>query len=216
MILTRIFSKSSKNLLCNFREEEKIIYLTFDDGPTEDLTNWILEVLEHYHAKATFFCLGKHVERFPGQYQNILYAGHSVGNHSFNHFKGWFTKNQKYFHDIEKAGKLINSNLFRPPHGKIRLTQIKELKASYKIVLWDVLSKDYNTNYSPEKIIQRVIRLSRPGSVVVFHDSKQAEKNLKQVLPAILEYFQNKGYTFSSILPKQTLNRPKNQQERPE
>ncbi|MGM0496510.1 MAG: polysaccharide deacetylase family protein [Bacteroidota bacterium] len=204
MILPGILSKVSKNLVWNFKGEEKKIYLTFDDGPTEDLTDWILETLERYHAKATFFCLGKNVERFKDQYQKILNSGHAVGNHSFSHLKGWSTKNKKYFRDIEKAGELINSDLFRPPHGKIRLSQIKHLKADYKIVLWDVLSKDYNTNISPEKIIQRVIRLSRPGSVVVFHDSKQAEKNLKQVLPVILEYYQNRGCTFSSIPYKQS------------
>ena len=203
VILPRILSNVSINLLWNFREKEKKIYLTFDDGPNEELTDWILEILERYHARATFFCLGKNVERFYGQYQKILKYGHSIGNHSYSHLKGWSTKNKKYFLDIEKAGKLINSDLFRPPHGRVRLSQINHLKKNYKIVLWDVLSKDYNPNYRPEKIIRRIILHARPGSVVVFHDSKQAEKNLKQVLPAILDYYHNKGYIFSSIPFKQ-------------
>jgi len=199
VILPRILSKVSKNLLWNFREDEKKIYLTFDDGPTEDLTDWILQTLKGYNARATFFCLGKNAERFKDQYQKILDHGHTVGNHSFSHLNGWSTKNQKYFQDIKKAHKLINSNLFRPPHGRIKFSQINHLKKNYRIVLWDVLSKDYSPNYHPEKIIQRVIRHSRPGSVVVFHDSKQAEKNLKQVLPRILEYYHNKGYIFWQI-----------------
>ena len=203
MKLPRILSKVSKNLIWNFREEEKKIYLTFDDGPTEELTDWILETLERYHAKATFFCLGKNAARFKNQYQKILHAGHAVGNHSYSHLKGWSKKNLKYFRDIEQAGELIHSNLFRPPHGRIGFSQIKHLKTDYKIIMWDVLSIDYNPNYKPEKIIQRVIRLSRPGSIVVFHDSNSAEKNLKEVLPVILNYFQNKGYTFSSIPYKQ-------------
>ena len=203
MILPRILLKVSKNLIWKFREKEKKIYLTFDDGPTEDLTDWILKILERYHAKATFFCLGKNVEHLKSQYQKILNAGHAVGNHSFSHLKGWSTKNHSYFRDIEQARELINSNLFRPPHGRIKFSQIYHLKTNYRIFLWDVLSKDYNPNYKPEKIIQRVIRLSRPGSVIVFHDSKQAEKNLKQVLPTILEYYHNKGYIFLPIPYKQ-------------
>ena len=204
MILPGLCSKLSKNLLWHFSEDEKKIYLTFDDGPTEELTDWILQTLEDYNARATFFCLGRNAERFKDQYQKILKHGHAVGNHSFSHLKGWFTKNQKYYRDIEKTRKLINSNLFRPPHGRIKYSQIKYLKTAYKIVLWDVLSKDYNRNYKPKRIIQRVIRLSRSGSVIVFHDSKQAEKNLKQVLPRILEYYHNKGYIFSSIPYKLT------------
>ncbi len=194
-----MLSKVSKNVLWNFNRDEKKIYLTFDDGPTGELTNWILETLERYHAKATFFCLGKNVECFKAQYQKILDSDHAVGNHTYNHLKGWFTKNQTYYQDIEKAGALIHSRLFRPPHGRIKFSQNNHLKKNYRIVLWDILSKDYSPNYNPERIIQRIIRHSQPGSVVVFHDSKQAEKNLKHALPAILEYYHNKGYIFSSI-----------------
>jgi peptidoglycan/xylan/chitin deacetylase (PgdA/CDA1 family) len=182
--------------------EEKKMYLTFDDGPTEDLTSWILNLLKTYQAKATFFCLGKNAERFPGHLQQILDEGHVIGNHTFHHLKGWCTKNKDYYRDIELAQTFLNSSYFRPPHGRMKLSQYKHLKQSYSIVLWDVLAKDYRENYSPARILQRIIRKAGPGSILVFHDSQKAEANLKQVLPEVLNYYYKQGYTFHSVPPK--------------
>jgi peptidoglycan/xylan/chitin deacetylase (PgdA/CDA1 family) len=199
--LAGIASNFYKEVIWRFNDTEKKLYLTFDDGPSGNLTNWILKVLASYQAKATFFCLGRNVERFPGQYQRIINDGHVVGNHSYNHLKGWKTKNASYYEDIEKAHGWIQSNYFRPPHGKLRPSQLKELKQSYKIVLWDVLTKDYRQDYEPARIYRRITRKTRKGSILVFHDSLEAEANLKQVLPDILNYYHNQGYTFCSLPP---------------
>jgi peptidoglycan/xylan/chitin deacetylase (PgdA/CDA1 family) len=191
-----------KGAIFHYRDtEEKKLYLTFDDGPTEHLTRWILKLLQAYHAKATFFCLGKNADRFPEQYQEIIDNGHIVGNHTQNHKKGWCTNNQAYFRDITNAQKLLKSPYFRPPHGKIKKSQFNHLKQSYNIVFWDVLTKDYRQDYEPAQIYKRIIRKTRKGSVLVFHDSLQAEANLKQVLPDILNYYNNQGYTFCSLPP---------------
>jgi peptidoglycan/xylan/chitin deacetylase (PgdA/CDA1 family) len=200
VILAKIGSILYNGAIFYFKNtEQKKLYLTFDDGPTEYLTSWILETLRGYKAKGTFFCIGKNAERYPDQYQQIINEGHIVGNHTYYHSEGWRKKNQKYFQDIKKAQKLLNSNYFRPPHGKMKVSQFNHLRQSYNIILWDVLAKDYKKKFTPERIFQRVIRKARPGSILVFHDSLQAEMNLRRVLPRILEYYYNQGYEFPLI-----------------
>lgn len=175
------------------------VYLTFDDGPHPEITPWVLDVLDQYQAKATFFCLGKNVERFPAVYEQILEKGHSVGNHSYAHPNGWKTNTKAYIQDIDQASKIISSTLFRPPYGKISLNQYNTLKNKYSIVLWDVLSQDYDAKQSPEQIIDRVLKKTKSGSIIVFHDSEKAFPRLKQVLPDVLETLKGRGYRFNAL-----------------
>ncbi|MDA3779307.1 MAG: polysaccharide deacetylase family protein [Bacteroidales bacterium] len=188
-----------RHITWHFKGEEKRIYLTFDDGPTPDITQWVLSVLKDYNAKASFFCLGKNVEKYPEICSQIIKQGHSVGNHSYSHLNGWLCKNKKYFKDIEQADTIIKSKLFRPPYGKIKPSQIKYLKEKYKIVIWDVLSKDYDSSISPKKCYQRVVKLTKNGSVIVFHDTNKAQINLQYTLPGILKYYDELGFEFCAI-----------------
>ena len=200
-----------KGVTSRFDTTEKRLFLSLDDGPTEHLTGWILDQLDQYGAKGTFFCLGSQAERFREQYHAIIDRGHATGNHTHNHLKGWFTGGETYVKDVIRAGKFIDSALFRPPHGLIRPSQIYILREQYHIVLWDVMSGDYRQRATPEKIIRHVTRRAKPGSVVVFHDSRKAEKNLKEALPMILEYFDSKGYVFLPLtaeLPAQRTLEP--------
>lgn len=175
------------------------IYLTFDDGPTPKVTEWVLSELKKFNAQATFFCIGKNVKENPSLYQNILSAGHSVGNHTFHHLKGRNTDTKSYLLDINKTKILINSNLFRPPYGSIKPRQSKQLKPEMKIIMWDVLSYDWEKDFDVEKAYQKVVQATQPGSIVVFHDSLKADKNLKILLPKLLSYWQEKGFEFRGI-----------------
>ncbi|MFM2207973.1 MAG: hypothetical protein RL213_1948 [Bacteroidota bacterium] len=179
--------------------KEKVLYLTFDDGPIPEVTPWVLEQLDHFGAKATFFCIGNNVRKHRNVYQRILQSGHSVGNHTYHHLNGWSTFNSDYFKDIELCNRLVGSELFRPPYGKIRPTQIARLKYAYRIIMWDVLSRDYDRNLTGETVLNTVLENSRPGSIIVFHDSLKAEERLRYALPKVLEHFSAKGYRFVSL-----------------
>lgn len=181
---------------------DKKVYLTFDDGPTPDVTPWVLDKLKKFNAKATFFALGRNVDHNPEIFQQIINDGHSVGNHTYSHLKGWNTTNNNYFEDIELARQLINSDLFRPPYGRIRGSQIAELKKSYRIIMWSVLSIDYNRRISGERCIRNVMDNVRPGSIIVFHDSVKARKNLYHALPVVLERLNEEGYIMDKIEDK--------------
>lgn len=188
-----------KHLDWHFSRNEKVIYLTFDDGPTPVITHQVLDILDTYKARATFFCLGRNVDRHSDIYNEILRRGHAVGNHTYSHLKGWRTGLKTYIQDAHLAEHHVNSKLFRPPYGRIRRNQVKYLAKEYRIVMWDVLTHDYNSKI-PEKICLRsVIKGTRNGSIVVFHDSQKAAKNLLYVLPRMLEHFHQKGYTFKCI-----------------
>ena len=163
------------------------IFLTFDDGPDPEATPRVLDILAEHNAKATFFCLGRQVEKYPSIFDRIKKEGHSVGNHTYSHLSGWTTSNKRYFEDIARADELIGSKLFRPPYGRIRPSQVRVLKKKYKIIMWDVMSGDYDAKQKPEEIVKRVDRLSRPGSVVVFHDTIKAGAKLKIIFPRILK-----------------------------
>jgi peptidoglycan/xylan/chitin deacetylase (PgdA/CDA1 family) len=182
-----------------FFGETKKVFLTFDDGPTPDVTDRALEELKKFDAKATFFCLGRNVDHNPEIYKRILQGGHSVGNHSYSHLRGYGTKNQQYFDDIELAGRLIDSDLFRPPYGRILHNQVTEIIKKYKIIMWDVLSYDYNRRVKGETIIRNVKKYTRSGSIIVFHDSAKARKNLYYALPRVLDDLYNEGYEMLAI-----------------
>ena len=188
------------NFIWNVTSEEKALYLTFDDGPTPEITDWILDCLNDYNAKATFFCIGKNVEHYPRIYNRILEEKHAIGNHTFHHLKGWKTKISEYIEDVNKASIYINSSLFRPPYGRIKPKQSKLLiNKGFTIVMWSVLSLDWDKNVPKNQCYNNVIEKSESGSIIVFHDSNKASKNMKYALPKVLDYFSKKGYVFKHI-----------------
>ncbi len=178
------------------------IYLTFDDGPHPLITPFVLDELKKFNARATFFCIGKNVVENPAVYKRIMDEGHAVGNHTYNHLNGWKTANLKYLADVLKAQKYIDSDLFRPPYGRITWKQKKDLallKHPLKIIMWSVLSGDFDVKISPEKCLKSVLKNTKSGSVVVFHDSEKANIRLQYTLPLILKYFTEKGFQFDKI-----------------
>src|SRR6185503_16470533 len=183
---------------------DKTVYLTFDDGPHPRATPFVLKLLKQYNASATFFCIGKNVVGHPEIYTQIINEGHAVGNHTYNHLNGWKANNDAYLKDIALAAQHINSNLFRPPYGRITSFQAKNLKAVMKrnepkVIMWDVLSGDFDMDITNEQCLSNVILNAVPGSIIVFHDSQKAWLKLEYTLPRVLEYFSEKGYTFRSI-----------------
>ncbi len=198
-------------LTWRIRTREKVIYLTFDDGPHETATPFVLEQLKQYGAKATFFCIGKNVAAYPAIYQRILDEGHTTGNHTYHHLNGWKISNETYLADIAEAGKLIWSPLFRPPYGRLSREQIRlihqlaettkepGIKRVKQIIMWDVLSGDFDTNLTPEACLAYVLYHARPGSIIVFHDSTKAWEKMSYALPKVLDYFSGAGYQFKSI-----------------
>jgi len=188
-------------IICKIKTNEKKIYLTFDDGPIPEITPWVLNLLNEYNAKATFFCVGENVYKYPEIYRNILENGHVTGNHTYHHLKGWKTNTSEYFENIEKAERLINSPLFRPPHGQLKWQQFKRLQKEkkYTIIGRDVLTHDFDKTVNADIIAKKTKKYTTKGSIIVFHDSLKAEKNLKKILPDILKYFFEKGFAFESI-----------------
>lgn len=183
----------------DIREAQSAVYLTFDDGPTPDITDGVLAELERFSAQATFFCIGRNVERHPEIYKRITDAGHVTGNHTYSHLKGWYTPDKEYYADIQLAATLINSDLYRPAYGMITPRQLKFLSKTYRIILWDVMSYDFDFNTSPDRCLENVIHRARPGSIVVFHDSVKASENIRYVLPKALAHFRDKGWAINSI-----------------
>jgi peptidoglycan/xylan/chitin deacetylase (PgdA/CDA1 family) len=192
------------SFLWHKNESDKVLYLTFDDGPHPTATLFVLEQLKQYNAKATFFCIGKNVLEEPLIYQQILSEGHSVGNHTHNHLSGWKTDDAIYLENIQQAAKYIDSKLFRPPYGRIKKSQAKKLQPAasnqkFRIIMWDVLSGDFDTKISPEKCLSNVINHATTGSIIVFHDSTKAWERLSYTLPKTLEHFSKLGYTFKAL-----------------
>lgn len=182
----------------------KTIYLTFDDGPVPEVTPWVLKVLKGFNAKATFFCVGDNVRKYPQILEQILEEGHQVGNHTYNHLNGSKTAMAEYLQNVEwcqreLADRSVTTKLFRPPYGRIRKEQASPLFKQFDIVMWEVLSADYDPYLSPQKCLQKSIRYTRKGSIVVFHDNPKAFRNLSWVLPRYLEHFSAKGFTFESL-----------------
>ena len=203
----RLVQRFFYNYSWRIKTNEKEIYLTFDDGPVPEFTPWVLEILEKYDAKATFFCVGENIKKYPHIYQEIKDRNHSIGNHTFNHLEGWKTPTNKYIKNTLKADSYLqdttdknNKKLFRPPHGRIRPNQARILrKKGYKIIMWDVLSGDFDQGLSKESCLKHTIKHISNGSIVVFHDSVKSFKNLDYVLPKVLEHFKQKGYRFKSL-----------------
>lgn len=178
---------------------EKKVYITFDDGPIPEATPWILETLRKYDIKATFFCVGDNVRKYPELFANILNEGHSVGNHTFNHLQAFRVSSQHYFDNIYKGDQLINSNLFRPPHGQLRKIHAMILKKNHKIIMWDVVTRDYSNKLTAQDVFNNVKKYARNGSIIVFHDSLKSIDKLKTALPQSLEWLKSQGYSFEKI-----------------
>jgi peptidoglycan/xylan/chitin deacetylase (PgdA/CDA1 family) len=198
------------DLVWDLPSKEKVIYLTFDDGPTPIVTDWTLDVLKQHNAKATFFCIGKNVDTHQSIFKRIITEGHTVGNHTYTHIKGWRTNTESYLKDIAEAQEVLNNhiqnsefriqNLFRPPYGQIRPKQARQLiKLGYKVIMWNVLAKDWDTSISRKKCLENVVGNTSSGDIIVFHDSLKAKKNLQYALPKVLEYFREKGFKFKRI-----------------
>ena len=195
------FSKLNGSLVWKIPTKEKILYLTFDDGPHETATPFVLNELKKYNAKGTFFCLGKNVQLHPEIYQRVLNDGHSTGNHTFNHLNAWHVKSEEYINDVQHAEKFIQSKLFRPPYGRMypRLSKKLRTQFGFKIIMWHVLSGDFDESIVPEKCLNNVLNKAQRGSIIVFHDSSKASKALQFALPEVLKYFTEKGFVFKSL-----------------
>jgi peptidoglycan/xylan/chitin deacetylase (PgdA/CDA1 family) len=201
-IIKRLFS----NQVWDIPNTENKIYLTFDDGPTPEVTEWVLSILKRNNLKATFFCIGNNIEKHPEIFNTIITEGHTIGNHTFNHKKGWKTKTADYIENVELCKSAIcelqsvNCNLFRPPYGKIKPSQSKNLrKLGYKIIMWDVLSADFDPSVSKEKCLENATLKVSSGSSIVFHDSVKAFPNLKYALPRAIQILKEKGFVFDVI-----------------
>ena len=177
----------------------KVVYLTFDDGPTPEITRLVLDLLDEYGIKATFFCVGENVEKYPDIYNDILARGHKTGNHTFNHLKGFKTKTEKYVENVRRASEYIESNLFRPPHGQIKRKQRKQLQNDYKIIMWDIITHDYNRSIQSKSVFNNVRKHVRNGSIIVFHDSIKAKNNMLAALPLTIEYLNSQGFRYEVL-----------------
>jgi peptidoglycan-N-acetylglucosamine deacetylase len=197
------------DFLWRVKTDEKVIYLTFDDGPIPEITEFVLEELNKYQAKATFFCIGGNIEKHPDIFQQIVNQGHTIGNHTFNHLKGWHTEDEIYLENFKKCDEAIENNFithssylishFRPPYGRIKRSQAAEILKTHEIIMWDVLSGDYDQSISPETVLKKCIQYSEQGSIVLFHDSIKASKNIMYALPRFLEHFSEQGFTFEKL-----------------
>lgn len=191
------------------QEKAKKIYLTFDDGPIPDLTDFVLQTLKTHRAKGTFFCVGNNVERYPHIFQKIAGEAHAIGNHTYRHLNGWDAKDQDYFNDIALCQNVLAKylpkealplrNLLRPPHGRIKKSQIQFLKQHYEIVMWDILSGDHDAAFDEETCLKKCIEHTAPGTIIIFHDNYKAEKNIRYVLPRYLEHFAAADFSFEAL-----------------
>jgi peptidoglycan/xylan/chitin deacetylase (PgdA/CDA1 family) len=182
-----------------FNTDRKVVYLTFDDGPVPEITPWVLDLLDKYNIKATFFCVGDNVRKHPDLFQMVQDRGHLIGNHTFHHVQGLQLTTEAYLKDVEEAETLIKSNLFRPPHGHMRLPQFYALKKRYKVIMWDVVTRDYSRLMTADEVFKVVKKYTRNGSIIVFHDSKKSGERMKESLPKSIEWLLEQGYSFELI-----------------
>ncbi len=185
----------------NIPTEEKVIYLTFDDGPIPEITDWVLEQLKYYEAKATFFCIGDNILKHPEVMNRVIAGGHRVGNHTHNHLNGWKTSNEIYNENVWQCQAVlpIQTNLFRPPYGRIKIKQATPLLPHFQIVMWDVLTGDFEQYLSPERCLSKTLEHTQAGSIVVMHDSQKAWRNMSYVLPRMLAHFSELGFRFEGV-----------------
>ncbi|MBX2906109.1 MAG: polysaccharide deacetylase family protein [Taibaiella sp.] len=182
--------------------DRNAVYLTFDDGPNPSVTPFVLAQLEQYNAKATFFCVGNNVARYPEVFKAVKAAGHTTGNHTYNHLNGWHTSSAHYLRNIAQADKHIESRLFRPPYGRIKLTQYRKLLRRYpdwKVYMWDILSGDFDTSITGQQCLTNVLEALEPGSIVVFHDSDKARERLEVALPGVLKYCRDRAWEMKAL-----------------
>jgi peptidoglycan/xylan/chitin deacetylase (PgdA/CDA1 family) len=179
--------------------KKKTVYLTFDDGPIPETTPLILEILKKYGVKATFFCVGDNVKKHPELYKQIIEDGHTVGNHTFNHLKGWGTPLEKYLENVNQCTQYVSSNLFRPPYGRMTFRQYKALKKRFHLIFWDVLTPDFDMNSTAQKCLTIVKKKTRAGSVLVFHDNLKAKNKLAELLPGVLNFLVQNGYEIQPV-----------------
>lgn len=187
---------------------EPVIYLTFDDGPIPEVTAYVLDTLRQYNAKATFFCVGNNIKKYPEIYQKLIAGGHRTGNHTYNHLNGWKTVDNEYLSNVEQCQQVLQEAgmhtptqkaLFRPPYGKVKRSQLRILKAQYDVIMWDVLTYDFDPELAPELCLEKAIQYTVPGSIVVFHDSVKSIDKVRHVLPRYLEHFAERGFEFRCI-----------------
>ncbi len=204
-LLTGLFTRVlPSELMWQVKTDEKVVYLTFDDGPIPELTEEILQILSKYNAKATFFCVGENVARNPEIYAKILEQGHATGNHTHRHLKGWSTGFKEYLEDVETAGKYIKSTLFRPPYGLITYKQAKMLSKDYRVVMWSVLTKDYDPSVSKEACLASAVQGTWPGAIIVFHDNIKARERVVYALPRYLEHLEKEGFRAEKLTVSNT------------
>lgn len=175
---------------------DKSVYLTFDDGPIPEITPWVLDVLDKYHVKATFFMVGDNVRKHADEYKMVVERGHRIGNHTYNHLKGFEEGTDRYIANVDKADCFLSTDLFRPPHGFMRLSQYRTLSERYRIIMWDLVTRDYNAKLTGEQVLRKVKRYARNGSIITFHDSLRSVENLRYALPRAIEWLQSEGYEF--------------------
>lgn len=203
--LPAVYRKLFPNTVWRLPRKEKTVFLTFDDGPIPEVTPFVLDLLKEKKIKATFFCVGDNVRKHPDVFRQVIDAGHVVGNHTFNHLQGLYTSSKKYITNAQKADDFINSILFRPPHGILRYAQFITLRKMFRIVFWDVVTRDYNHKLTGEEVLGIVKKYTRNGSIIVFHDSLKAEKNIRYALPKAIDYLMEEGYKFE-VLTEENIN----------
>jgi peptidoglycan/xylan/chitin deacetylase (PgdA/CDA1 family) len=187
------------NAIWNLPSDSKVVYLTFDDGPTPEVTEEVLQILENYQAKATFFCIGKNIEQHPELFKLVQTKAHHIGSHSYSHLNGWKSNAADFLNDYHKGRELAQSNLFRPPYGRLLLKPLQIIQKQDKVIMWDILSKDYNESLTPETVLNNILRNIKPGAIIVFHDSEKAKKNVLAVLPQLLQNLKQQGYAMEAI-----------------
>lgn len=195
VLLKKIFP----NQVWSIPAQEKKLYLTFDDGPTPGITEWVLDELAKYKAKASFFLVGKNIEQYPEIVQRIKTEGHAAGNHTYNHVNGWQTATSSYIKNSLKCSELLDTNLFRPPYGRITQMQTRIMNNRYKIIMWDVLSGDFDHSVSKDKVLNNVLKNTESGSIIVFHDSVKAQPRMQYALPRVLEHYSEQGFRFEKL-----------------
>jgi peptidoglycan/xylan/chitin deacetylase (PgdA/CDA1 family) len=187
------------SLIWEVKTSKKEIFLTFDDGPDPEITPWVLDQLKKHNAKATFFCVGENVEKHPNLFKRIQEEGHSIGNHTYSHKNGWHTDCKNYIINIKKCSHIFDSKIFRPPHGRITKKQIKKIKPEYKIIMWSLLSGDFDPKISATECAYNTVQYSKPGSIIVFHDSQKSKEKLYEALPKILNHFSSTKWEMNQL-----------------